>query len=120
VILYGCAAWSLILREEHRLRVFENRVLRRIFGPKRDEAIGGLRKLHDEKFHKLYSLASIIRMIKSKRIIRKIKSKRMRWAGHVARMGIRGMHVGFWWDSWNERDHKEDVDIGESIILKCI
>jgi hypothetical protein len=74
VVLYGCETWSLTLREEHRLRVFENRVLRRIFGPKRDEVTGGWRKLHND----LYSSPNIIRMI---------KSRRMRWAGHVARMG---------------------------------
>jgi hypothetical protein len=54
VVLYGCETWSLTLREEHRLRVFENRVLRRIFGPKRDEVIGGWRKLHNEELHNLY------------------------------------------------------------------
>jgi hypothetical protein len=63
VVLYGCETWSLILREEHRLRVFEKRVLRRIFGPKRDEVTGGWRKLHNEKLHKLYSSSSTIRMI---------------------------------------------------------
>jgi hypothetical protein len=68
----------LTLREEHRLRVFENRVLRRIFGPKRDEVTGGWRKLHNEELHNLYFSPSIIIMI---------KSRRMRWAGHVARMG---------------------------------
>jgi hypothetical protein len=78
VVLYGCETWSLPLREEHRLRVFENRVLRRIFGPKRDEVTGGWRKLHNEEIHNLYSSPSKIRMI---------KSRRMRWAGHVARMG---------------------------------
>jgi hypothetical protein len=67
----------IALREEHRLRVFENRMLRRIFGPKRDEVRGGWRKLHNEGLHNLYSSPSIIRMI---------KSRRMRWAGHVARM----------------------------------
>jgi hypothetical protein len=60
--------WALTVREEHRLRVFENRVLRRIFGPKRDEATGGCRKLRNEELHKLYSSPSIIRMIKSRRI----------------------------------------------------
>jgi hypothetical protein len=70
--------WSLTLREEHRLRVFENRVLRRIFGLKRDEVTGEWRKLHNEELHNLYS---------SPGIIRTIKSRRMRWAGHVARMG---------------------------------
>jgi hypothetical protein len=76
VVLYGCETWSsLTLREEHRLRVFENRVLRRIFGPRRDEVTGVWRKLHNEEFHNLYS---------SPNIIRTIKSGRMRWAGHVA------------------------------------
>jgi hypothetical protein len=68
----------LILREEHRLRVFENRVLRRIFGPKRDEVTGEWRKLHNEELRDLYPSPSIIRII---------KSRTMRWAGHVARMG---------------------------------
>jgi hypothetical protein len=78
VVLYGCKIWSLTLREEHRLRVFENRVLRRIFGPKRDEVTGEWRKLHNEELHNFYS---------SSNIIRQIKSRRMRWAGHVACMG---------------------------------
>jgi hypothetical protein len=76
--LYGCETSSLTLREEHRLRVFENRVLRRMFGPRRDEVTGDWRKLHNEELHNLYSSPNIIRMIKSRRI---------RWAGHVARMG---------------------------------
>jgi hypothetical protein len=78
VVLYGCETWSLTLREEHRLRMFENRVLRRIFGPKRDEVTGEWRKLHNEELHILYS---------SPNIIRQIKSRRIRWAGHVACMG---------------------------------
>jgi hypothetical protein len=78
VVLHGCETWSLTLREKYRLRVFENRVLRRIFGPKRDEVTGGWRKLHNEELYNLYSPLSKIRMI---------KSRRMRWAGHVARMG---------------------------------
>jgi hypothetical protein len=77
LLLYGCETWSLTLREERRLRVFENRVLRGIFGPKRDEVIWGWRKLHNEELHNLYCSLSILRIIKS----------RMRWAGHVARMG---------------------------------
>jgi hypothetical protein len=77
-ILYGCETWSLTLVEEHRLRVFENRVLRRIFGPKRDEVTGEWRKLHSKELHNLYS---------SPVIIRQIKSRRMRWAGHVSRVG---------------------------------
>jgi hypothetical protein len=78
VVLYGCETWSLALREEHRLRVFENRVLRRIFGPKRDDVTGECMKLHNEELHDLYS---------SPDIIRQIKSRRMRWAGHVESMG---------------------------------
>jgi hypothetical protein len=78
VVLYGCETWSLTLREEHRLRVFENRLLRRIFGPKRDDVTGDLRKLHNEELHNFYSSPNIIRMMKSRRI---------RWAGHLARMG---------------------------------
>jgi hypothetical protein len=70
VVLYGCETWSLTLREEHRLRVFENRVLRRIFGPKRDEVIGGWRTLHNVELHNLYCSRSITRII---------KSRRMRW-----------------------------------------
>jgi hypothetical protein len=77
VVLYGCETWSLTLREEHRVRVFENRVLRGIFGLKRDEVIGGRRKPHNEELYNLYCSPSIIRMI---------KSRRMRLAGHVARM----------------------------------
>jgi hypothetical protein len=76
--------------------VFENRVLKRIFGPKRDEVTGVWRKLHNEELHNLYSSPSIIRMI---------KSRRMRWAGHVTRTGESGMHVGYWWESQKERDH---------------
>jgi hypothetical protein len=64
VVVYGCETLSLILREEHRLRVFENRMLRRIFGPKRDEMTEGWRKLHNEEIHNLYSSPSIIRMMK--------------------------------------------------------
>jgi hypothetical protein len=76
VVLYECETWYLILREEHTLRVFENRVLRRIFGPKRDEVTGGWGKLHNEELHNMYS----------PNIIRMIKSRRMRWRGHVAGM----------------------------------
>jgi hypothetical protein len=88
--MYGCT-----LREEHKLRVCENRGLRRIFGPKRDEVTGDWRKLHNEELHNLYSSPNIIRMIKSRRV---------RWAGHVARSGRRGMRRGYWWGSQKERD----------------
>jgi hypothetical protein len=85
VVLYGCETRSLTLREEHRLRVFENRVLRKIFGPKRDEVTGGWRKLHNEELHSLYSAPGIVMVI---------KVRRMRWAGHVARMGeVRGAYI---------------------------
>jgi len=79
-VVYGCETWSLTLREERRLRVFENRVLRRIFGPKRNEVTGEWRKLHNEELNDLYC---------SRNIVRLIKSRRMSWAGHVARMGER-------------------------------
>ena len=78
LVLYWCETWSLTLREERRLRVFENRVLRRVFEPKRDEVTGEWRKLHNEELNDLYSLPNIVRVV---------KSRRMRWAGHVARMG---------------------------------
>ena len=78
VVLYGCETWSLTLREERKLRVFENMVLRRIFGPRRDEVTGEWRRLHNEEINDLYCSPNIVRVI---------KSRRMRWAGHVARMG---------------------------------
>jgi len=80
-VLYGCETWSLTLREERRLRVFEIRLLRRVFGPKRDEVIGEWRKLHNEELSDLYSLPNVLRVV---------KWTRMRWAGHVARMGEGG------------------------------
>jgi hypothetical protein len=84
VVLYGCETWSLKSRGEHRLRVFENRVLRRIFGSKRDEVTGGWRKLLNEELHGLYSSPSIVSVI---------KARRTRWAGYVARMGeVRGAY----------------------------
>ena len=86
VVLYGCETWSLTLTEERRLRVFENRVLRRVFGPKRDEVTGEWRKLHNEEFSVLYSLPNIVQVVKS----------RIRWAGHVARMGEGRGVTGFW------------------------
>jgi hypothetical protein len=78
LVLYGCETWSLTLREEHKLRVFENRMLRRIFGPKRNGVTGGWRKLHNEELHNLYSCSSIIRII---------KLRRSRGSEHMARIG---------------------------------
>jgi hypothetical protein len=80
VVLYGCETWSHTLKEECRLRVFENKVLRRIFGPNRDEVTGEWRRLHNKELYALYSSPNIIRVM---------KSRRLRWAGHVARMGER-------------------------------
>jgi hypothetical protein len=91
VVLYG----SVTLMEEHKLREFDNRVLRRTFGPKRDEVTGGLRKQHNKELYNLYSSPSIIRVI---------RRRRMRWARHVAQMGLRGMHIGYWWESQKERE----------------
>jgi hypothetical protein len=98
------------LREERRLRVFENEVLRRIFGPKKDEVTGKWRKLHNEDLHDLYSSPNIVRVI---------KSRRMRWAGHVARMR-RQACVGFWWGNLRKRDHWGDQSVDGRIILGWI
>jgi hypothetical protein len=89
VVLYGCETWSLTVRVEHKTRVLENRVLRRIFGPKRDGVAGRWIKLHNEELHNLYSSPSIIRII---------KSRRMRWAGQDMwhEWGRRGMCIGYW------------------------
>jgi hypothetical protein len=103
VVLYGCETWSLTLKEDHRLSVFENRVQKIIYGPKRDEVTGEWRKLHNKELHNLYS---------SPDIIKQIKSRRMRWARHVARMGEERKCTRFWWKSPKERDHWEDQGIG--------
>ena len=87
VVLCGCETWSLSLREERRLRVFESRVLRRIFGAKRDEVTGEWRKLHNEELNDLYCSPNIFRVI---------KSRRMRLAGHIASMGTGEACTGFW------------------------
>jgi hypothetical protein len=86
-VLYGCETWSQTLREERRLRVSENRTLRRLFGPKRDEVRGEWGKLHNEKLMDLYCSLNILRVI---------KSRKMRWVGHVTRMGDGKAYTGFW------------------------
>jgi len=95
-VLCGCKTWSLKLREERKLRVFENVVLRRIFEPRRDEVTGEWRRLYNEELNDLYSSPNILRVIKSRRI---------RWAGHVARMGEERGRIGSWWGNRRERDH---------------
>jgi hypothetical protein len=109
VILYGCVTWLLTLRDERRLRVFENRKLRRIFGPLRDEVTVKWRKLHNEELNDLYSSLSIFRVI---------KSRRLRWSGHVAHMGeIRSVYrvlVG----KPERKSHLEDPGIDGKIILR--
>jgi hypothetical protein len=97
IVLYGCETWSLTLREERRIKVFKNRVLRRVFGPKGDEVTGEFRKLHNEELSVLFSLPNIVRVV---------KSRRMRWAGHVARM--------YTWSCWG------DLDVDGRIILRRI
>ena len=99
----------MTLREKCRLRVFQNRVLRRVFGPKRDEVTEEWRKLHKEELRDLYSLPNIVRVV---------KSRRMRWAGHVARIGRGEVCTGFWWGNLRERDYWGDPDVDGSIILR--
>jgi hypothetical protein len=111
VVLYGCETWSLSLWDERRLRAFENRVLRRIFVPKRDEVTGYSRKLHKVELNDLYCSPSIVRVI---------KSKRMRWAGHVARMGTSRGVSRVCWGNLRERDHMEDPGVDGRIILGWI
>ena len=106
--MYGCQTWSLTLREEHRLRVFDNRVLRRIFGSNREEVTGEWRKLHNED---LYCSPNIFRMI---------KSRRMRLAEHVARMGVRKVVYGVLWRNLRERDHFQSLGVGRIILLTWI
>ena len=87
IVFYGCETWSLTLREERKLRVLENTVLRIIFGPRRDEVTGEWKKLHNEELNDLYSSPNIVRVI---------KWRRMRWAGHVARIGEERGCIGSW------------------------
>jgi hypothetical protein len=114
VVWYGCVIWSLKLREERRLRVFENRVLGRIFGPKRDEVTGELRKLHNEERNLFYSTPNVVRVI---------NSRRMKWAGHVVILGegVRKVLVGKPegtiilgkpWSRWKDNIKMDLQDVG--------
>jgi hypothetical protein len=111
VVLYGCETWFLTLREEHSLRVFENRVLRRIFGPKRDEMTREWSKLHNEELRDLYSSPNILRMI---------KLRRMRWAGDVAHIMDNRNAYRVLMRKPEENTLLENVDIDGRIILKWI
>jgi len=111
VVVYGCETWSLTMREERWLKVFGNRVFRRIFGSKRDELTGERRKLHNEKLNDLYCSLNTVRVI---------KSKRMRWAGHVACMGRGEVYIGFWWGSLKEGAHWGDPGVDGKIIIRWI
>jgi hypothetical protein len=103
VALYGCQSWPLALSEESRVRVFGKRVRIRIFQEKRDGAIRGWMKLHNEGLHNLYSSPNIIRMI---------KSKKGRWAGNVVCMGAKREEYRILVGKPEERDHKEFLDVG--------
>ena len=107
VILYGCETCLLTLRQESRLRVLENRVLRRILGPERDEVTRDWRKLHNEELMELYSSPNIIRVI---------KSRRMRWAENLGCMGGGEMPTGFWWGNVRERDDLENPGVHGSRV----
>jgi len=111
VVLYGCETWSLTLREERKLKVCVNMVLRRIFRPRRVEVTGEWRRLHNEELNDLYCSPCIVRVI---------KSKRMRWAGHVARMGEERGCIGSWWGNWREGDDWGDLGVDGWIILGWI
>jgi hypothetical protein len=107
-VFLGCEIWSPTLKEERRLKVLGNRVLRRMFGPKRDEVTGKWRKLHNEESTDTYSSPNIIRVM---------KSQRMSWAKQVARVGEK---TGFWWGNPRERDHLEDPRVDGRITLRWI
>ena len=111
IVLYGCETWSLRVREEGKLRVFENIVLRRIFWPRRDEVTGEWRRLHNEELNDLYSSPNIARVM---------KSRRMRSAGHVARMGEERGRIGSWWGNRREGEHWGELGVDAWIILGWI
>jgi hypothetical protein len=107
VVVYGCQNWLLTLRAKRGLTLFKNRLLRRIFGPKRVEVTGEWRKLHNDKLNNLYSSPTIVQVIKLRRI---------RWAGSVVRRGE--VYRGFWWANLRERYHLGDPGVDGRIILR--
>jgi hypothetical protein len=111
VVLYGCETWSLSLREVHRLRVFEDRVLRGIFGPKKDEIRGERRRMHNEELYAIYSSSNRIWVI---------QSRIMRRAGHVARRGEKRWAYRVLVGKLRERDHLEELGVDERMRLKLI
>ena len=100
VVWYGCETWSSTLREERYVKLFEKRVLRRIFRPRSDEVTGEWRRLHNEELNDLYCSPNIVRVI---------KSRRMRWAGHLARVGEERGCIGSWWGNRREGEHWGDL-----------
>ena len=111
VVLCGCETWSLTMKEEMKLRVFQNMVLRRIFGPRRGEVTGDWRRLHIEELNDLYSSPNIVWVI---------KSRRMRWAGHVAHFGEEMGCIGSCWGNQREGDHWGDLGVDGWIIIGWI
>jgi hypothetical protein len=110
-VLYGCETWSITLKGKSRLMMSENRLQRKIFGARREEVIKEWRKIHNEELYGLYSLPNIVRVF---------KSRRMRWAGHVARMGRYEVFAVFRWGNLRERGHLGDPGVDGRIILRCM
>jgi hypothetical protein len=113
VVLYGCGTWSLTFRKERWLRVFEKRLLRKKFGPKRDEVTGEWGKLHNQELSDLYFSPSVVRVITSRRA----GQVALMGEGHVACRGRTEVFTGFWWGNLKERDHLEDPGIGRILLM---
>ena len=111
VILYECDIWSVTLKEEYWPRVFENILLRKIYGHKRDEVTEEWRRVNSEELHNFLSLPNFVLAI---------NSRRLRWADCIAHMEKKEMYTGFWWRNLRTRDYLENLGIYGRIILKCI